>query len=148
MLDIKLEAQPPKCNQRLNNFINANQSELLGKNHYVKIIFFDYELPQFDPFVKWYRLYLKFLNPAFENNIVIHEIFGINKQTGHIKFKNGNIDYDWINALLIKNGLIEKDNDKSITVHFNQLGHYLVGQCFKVSGTELVKNQKLILSGD
>lgn len=147
-ISIKLEPQPPVCNQTLDNFINKHQFKLMGSVQTIRIIFFDYEIPQFNQFARCYKLYLKFLDPNIENDIVEYDIVGINKGSGHVKFKNPNKDYDFINSLLIKDGIIEKGNNQAIVVHFNQLGQFLVSQCFNIDGSELVKNKRIIVSGD
>lgn len=147
-MEIELDNQPPNCNQTLDNFIHRYEAELIGTSQQIKILFFEYELPQFNPFVKWIILYFEFLNPEFENSIVRHDFFGINKGKGRVKFKNGNRAYDLINGLLIKDGEIRNDNDKAITVRLNSLSKYLTDKCFNVDGSELVQNKRLIVSGD
>lgn len=147
-MEIKLDNQPPNCNQNLDNFANKYEVELMGTSQAVRILFFESELPQFDPFVRWFILYLQFDNFDSDNAIVKYDVFGINKGKGHVKFKHGNNIYDLINGLLIKDSEIGKGNDKAITVHLTSFGKYLTDKCFKVDGSELVKNKRLILSGD
>ena len=147
-ISFKLEPQPPVCNQTLDNFINKHQIRIMGTTPKIKIIFFDSEIPQFNHFARCYKLYLKFIDPDIENDIVEYDIIGINKGAGNVKFKNPNKDYDFINSLLIKDGIIETGNNQAIVVHFNQLGRFLVSQCFYIDGSELVKNKRLIVSGD
>ena len=45
--------------------------------------------------------------------------------------------------MLIKDGIIEKGNNQAIVVHFNQLGQFLVSQCFNIDGSELVENKPI-----
>lgn len=150
-MEIGLSEQPPACNQTLNNFIERNEAELINTSQDVKVLFYDWELPPIDPyfnFIKGTMIYIKFLNPQFENNIVKYDIFGINKGKGNIKFKNENDIYDLINGLFIKDGLVDKNNNKAITVRIYSLGQYLTNKCFVIDGSELVINRKLVLSGD
>ena len=147
-ISVKLEPQPPVCNQTLDNFINANQFRLMGATPEIRIVFFDYEIPQFNQFARCYKLYLKFIDPNIENNIVEYDIIGINKGSGDVKFKNVNKDYGFINSLLIKNGIIEKGNKNAIVVNFKELGQFLSNQCFSIDGSQLVKNKRLIVCGD
>ena len=147
-ISVKLEPQPPVCNQTLDNFINANQFRLIGATPEIRIVFFDYEIPQFNQFARCYKLYLKFIDPNIENDIFEYDIIGINKGSGKVKFKNVNKDYEFINSLLIKNGIIEKGNKEAIVVNFKELGQFLNNQCFSIDGSQLVKNKRLIVSGD
>ena len=147
-MEIELDNQPPNCNQTLSNFVHRYKDELIDTSQRVKILFFERELPQLNPFVKWIILYLEFQNPKFDDNIVRHDLIGINKGKGRVKFKNGNVAYYLINGLLIKDGKIEKGNDKAITIRLNSLGDYLTDKCFNVDGSELAKNKRLIICGD
>lgn len=149
MMEIKLVDQPPKCDMSLENFINKNAAELVGTVQPVKICYFDRDIFQVNNFVRCYRLFLEFLNPEFENEIVYYEIIGFNYPKYTIKINNTNKDYDFFNSLFINDGLIDEFNNCAFIVHIGQLANYLTNNRFKIDGSELVKNDKIIVvSGD
>lgn len=144
-MNVTLEKQAPYTNQTLDNFIAKNKYDLLGVNPEVKILFVDPDC-YYSQFIRFLEITMQFTNPKFDNDIVYFYMMGRTRPKYHIQFRNDNLkSYDWINELLVKDGLIGAGNEDAIKVHIGQLIHYLTGKEFIVDGEVLAKSNKIVL---
>ena len=143
-MNVTLEKQAPYTHQSLDNFITTNKYDLLDVNPEVKILFVDPDC-YYNQFIRWLKITMQFTNPEFVNKIVYFYMMGRTRPKYHIQFKNENIYYDWINEVLIKDGLIDAGNEDAIKVHIGQFINYLTDKEFNLDGSTLAKSKKLVL---